>query len=199
VVKLGGSLLGTPRLDRLVRTILSCDRTRVVIVCGGGRYADGVRAAQHELGFSDALAHRLALDAMRWVGETIVDRHTELRLVEDATLIADAHAAGRIPLWTAAELRGGHRDIVENWDVTSDSLSAWLAAHLGAATLVLIKSIQVPRGEGPAQWVSRGIVDAAFAGFAERFSGEVTCIGPTDDARLAQLVMPARTRARGAA
>jgi 5-(aminomethyl)-3-furanmethanol phosphate kinase len=199
VVKLGGSLLGTPRLDQLVRTILSCNRTRIVIVCGGGLFADGVRAAQQKLGFSDALAHRLALDAMRWVGETIVDRHPELSLVEDASLVAGAHAAGRIPLWTAAELRGGHRDIDENWDITSDSLSAWLAARLGAEMLVLIKSAEVPRGEGPLQWVSQGIVDGAFARFVERFRGEVTCIGPADDARLVQLVMPARARARGAA
>jgi aspartokinase-like uncharacterized kinase len=199
VVKLGGSLLGTPRLDRVVGTILACDRAKVVIVCGGGPFADGVRAAQHKLGFGDAVAHRLALDAMRSVGEIIAERHPGLSLVENVSLIAGVHLAGRKPIWTASDLRGGHVDIVESWDITSDSLSAWLAALLGAEMLVLIKSVQVPPSQGPAHWVSAGIVDPAFTQFAKRFGGKVNCIGPADDARLEQLIVPTRAGARGAA
>jgi len=57
--------------------------------------------------------------------------------------------------------------VPENWDVTSDSLAAWLAGQLNVATLLLVKSLEI-RGPEPdvEELVRRGWVDAAFAEFA---------------------------------
>ena len=70
-------------------------------------------------------------------------------------------------------------DIRPSWDVTSDSLAAWLARHIGAQHLVLAKSCAVPAElSGDARALSAaGIVDAAFPGLVEdgAFSWRIAC------------------------
>ncbi len=65
VVKVGGSLLAdVPRLRDLLAALADGTQGACAIVPGGGPDADAVRAAQAAEGFSDAEAHRRALDAM---------------------------------------------------------------------------------------------------------------------------------------
>ena len=53
-----------------------------------------------------------------------------------------------------------------SWDVSSDSLAAWLGSHLGAEHLVLVKSVRPAKhGVAATQLSQRGIVDAAFADY----------------------------------
>jgi len=81
VVKLGGSLLADPeRLRARLRRLAAGADGPCLIVPGGGPFADAVRAAQGALGFDDALAHRLALDAMGRMAEVFLDLEPELRI-----------------------------------------------------------------------------------------------------------------------
>ena len=57
--------------------------------------------------------------------------------------------------------------IEASWDVTSDSLAAWLTSRLDASGLMLIKSVQMDELQpGIAELVRLGWVDQAFARFA---------------------------------
>ena len=54
-------------------------------------------------------------------------------------------------------------DIPASWEVTSDSLAAWLAAKLGARRLLLVKHVDAGAQAVRVQdLVARGIVDPAF-------------------------------------
>ena len=64
VVKLGGSLLGSPELKQWLDTLVTHSDGRVLIVPGGSLFADAVREAQAVSGVDDVLAQRLALLAM---------------------------------------------------------------------------------------------------------------------------------------
>ncbi|MFC7400479.1 uridylate kinase [Chelatococcus sp. GCM10030263] len=194
VVKIGGSLYGTARLDRVVAEVLAAP-VPSVIVPGGGPFADAVREAQRRLGFDDRLAHRLALDAMAQAAEALAARHARLVVAATAAEIAAAHGAGLIPIWQPHALRAGHPDIPESWDVTSDSLALWLATLRGAARLVLVKSLDVASAS-PAALAAAGIVDAAFPVFAARYDGDIVIAGPAADASLSALI--AGTVAKGA-
>jgi aspartokinase-like uncharacterized kinase len=184
VVKIGGSLYGTARLDPVLAAVLAAPLP-VVIVPGGGLFADAVRDAQKHLGFDDSLAHRLALDAMGQAAEALAARHARL-VACDLTDIGAAQAVGRIPVWQPRQLR--NPDIPESWDVTSDSLALWLARALGAARVVLVKSLDVAPPATPAALAAAGIVDAAFPVFATRFAGEIVIVGPAADVRLAAVI-----------
>lgn len=178
VVKVGGSLLSDRSRLRAVLADLAAGRDgAAVIVPGGGPFADAVRATQAALGYGDRLAHHLALDAMAHMAA--VFRAVEPRLAGPCSLAAIPAAirAGTVPVWSPAELKGGEDGIEESWSVTSDSLGLWLAARLGAARCVLVKSVPAPCEDDPEALARRGVVDAAFPHFAARFAGTIEIRG----------------------
>jgi aspartokinase-like uncharacterized kinase len=204
VVKVGGSLLGDPpRLRNLLARLADGAEGACVIVPGGGPDADAVRVAQSREGFSDAEAHRRALDAMGRTAERF--RAMEGRLVvshapwavepltgdgEVAEALSpkagrgDDAAARRPPeettalVWNPSLLRAGHPDIPETWDVTSDSLALWLATRMNAPVCTLVKSADAPAGAAPEALARAGLCDAAFPAFARRYRGAIVIQGP---------------------
>lgn len=188
VIKIGGSLCGSPRLDRILEMLVGIQHTQLVIVAGGGLFADAVRQVQALMPFDDGLAHRLALDAMAHLGEVLATRHKRLTLAASVEAIAAAHRRGEIPIWHPAELRSGHPDIAESWQVTSDSLALWLAARLGAELLVLVKSVDAIGEVTPAALSEAGIVDAAFPTYASRYAGRIVIAGPASGDDLSDIL-----------
>ncbi|MGU3360994.1 uridylate kinase [Methylobacterium sp. M6A4_1b] len=199
VVKLGGSLVAdAPRLRACLARLAAgvadsctedscvegscikdlCVEGPCVIVPGGGPLAEGVRSAQAALGFSDALAHRLALDAMGRMAEILSALEPRLVPVRDLGAFAGILAAGRVPVWDPVALQAGHPDIPETWAVTSDSLALWLAAEIGAPRCRLVKSVDRPAGADWAALARTGLVDAAFPAFAARYAGRIEILGP---------------------
>lgn len=180
VVKLGGSLVAdAPRLRACLAHLADGAAGPCVVVPGGGPFAEAVRTAQAALGVSDALAHRLALDAMGRMAEVLSELEPRLVPARDPEAIAALLASGRVPVWDPAALKAGHPDIPETWDVTSDSLALWLAAAIGAPRCCLVKSADRPAGLTDwADLAARGFVDAAFPAFAARYAGRIAILGP---------------------
>ncbi|GLS42461.1 aspartokinase-like uncharacterized kinase [Methylobacterium brachythecii] len=176
VVKVGGSLVSDPdRLRAVLASLADGAEGRAVIVPGGGPFADAVRASQASLGYSDALAHRLALDAMGQTAEVFSELEPRLAIVRS---IEAARAHDGVGLWDPVGLRDGHPDIPETWDVTSDSLALWLAGALGAARCVLVKSAACSANVSPDDLVRLGLVDRGFPDFRRYFPGEIVLRGP---------------------
>jgi aspartokinase-like uncharacterized kinase len=143
VVKLGGSLAFAPALtDWLVA--IAAGRGRAVLVPGGGPFADQVREAQRRRPFDDATAHRMALLAMEQYGLMLCGLHPALRPAKSRTEIAQLRRQELVPVWLPTAMALGRPEIEESWDVTSDSLAAWLAGALGLRHLVLVKSAAPP-------------------------------------------------------
>lgn len=172
VVKLGGSLWGAPDLRGWLTVLASARGVRVIVVPGGGPFADAVRAAQPVLGFGDRAAHRMALLAMEQYGTALADLEPRLRPARTPdALRAPPGPAVWMPLPLAEEA-----DVAESWDVTSDTLAVWLAERLGAACAVLVKSVPLPGTPCPADRVAaQGIVDPALPGRVARWGGTVWC------------------------
>jgi aspartokinase-like uncharacterized kinase len=178
VVKVGGSLLAEGRLRPVLRALAGWREARAVIVPGGGVFADAVRSAQGRLGFDDALAHRLALDAMGQMAAAFQACDPRLARLSDPSGIGACHATGRVPVWDPVLLKTGHPEIPEDWSVTSDSLGLWLACAIGARRVAILKSVDPAPGADPAALSRQGIVDGAFPAFAARFSGGIDILGP---------------------
>ena len=186
IVKLGGSLAAAGTLRTWLDVILAQGGGRAVIVPGGGDFADGVRAAQQRLRFSDRTAHRMALLAMQQYALLLQDLAPALRPCADEAQIAAALAAGGVALWLPSAMVEADPAIAESWDVTSDSLAAWLAHRLGATRLVLVKSAPAPDGPlSPERLAALGLVDPAFPAYAARAGIPVAYCGPGDAAHLA--------------
>lgn len=179
VVKLGGSLVADrSRLLAWLRHLAEGREGPCVIVPGGGPFADAVRQVQGTLGFGNALAHRLALDAMGRMAEVFQSLAPRLTVARDPAAIMAVRDAGGIPVWDPAFLRGGHPAIPESWAVTSDSLAVWLATQLRAPRCLLVKSVDGPPGATLPDLARLGLVDAAVPDFAAAYPGEIVIRGP---------------------
>lgn len=160
VVKIGGSLHDSPDLARWI-VALKLWPHRLTLVSGGGPFADAVRAAQPKLRYSDEAAHAMAVLAMEQYALALASLHgLDLAATQDE--IDALHAKGGIALWRAARMVDAARDIAPGWDVTSDSLAAWLARQSGASALLLIKSVDIGADSALESIASAGIVDPAF-------------------------------------
>jgi dihydroneopterin aldolase len=102
--------------------------------------------------------------------------------------IRAALGAGAVPVWLPYEMAVADSAIPESWDVTSDSLAAWLARRLGAARLVLVKSVAAPKPLDAATLAADGKVDAAFPRFLAAAGATLDWIGPGDEDRLHRLL-----------
>ncbi|CAN7640228.1 dihydroneopterin aldolase [Phyllobacterium sp. LjRoot231] len=138
VVKLGGSTAGHAEMLCWI-DVLASATFPLVIVPGGGPFADQVRISQKRLGYSDDAAHAMAILAMDQFGIAIAERHRQLRVARSIDEINAMLDAGSTPVWLPSSMTIGAADIPCSWQITSDSLSAWLARKLPADTLLLVK------------------------------------------------------------
>lgn len=169
VVKLGGSLMRSDAATRLLQRLPRSPEAHRIIVPGGGVFADAVRTAQTELGFTDATAHHLALLAMEMSARVLVESAPGLVGAGTPAAFDRAWQEGLTPVWLPVELTARAPDIPQTWDVTSDSLAAWLAARLQATHLVVVKSCSVPESmrQDAAALAAAGIVDPCFPRYVE--------------------------------
>lgn len=180
VVKLGGSLAGSTELKAWLEVLNHAGRGRAVIVPGGGPFADQVRRAQRDLGFDDVTAHHLAILAMEQFGRVLAALSPGLILADSRRAIEQALAGGEVALWLPVPMTLGRPEIAASWDVTSDSLAAWLAGAIGVRRLVLVKAAAPPETPVAAgELVRRGLVDPAFPGFLAASGAEACCLGPS--------------------
>jgi len=178
VIKVGGSCADSLDLRRWIGAVAAC-AGRVVIVPGGGAFADAVRAAQRVMGFDDAAAHHMALLGMEQFGRALASFDARLSPVDSIAGLRRGLRDHKVPVWLPTRMTLGAADVPASWDVTSDSLSAWLAGRLGARRLVLMKQIDLPRDFAD-RLAARGIVDQAFPRFLAASGVPALILGPAD-------------------
>ena len=179
ITKLGGSYAGSPQLRVWLDTLESC-AGRVVIVPGGGPFADAVRTAQKTIGFDDRAAHRMALLAMEQYACAIASLGRRCKLAVSAAEMHAVALEGGVPIWSPLPMALAAGELPASWELTSDSLAAWLAGALGSTRVLLVKRkrpTDIPSAE---RLAAEGVVDALFPRFL-RASGAVAHIaGPHD-------------------
>jgi 5-(aminomethyl)-3-furanmethanol phosphate kinase len=165
VVKLGGSFAFSPELRDWIKAIL-VHAGRFVIVPGGGPFADTVRMAQGQMRFDDRTAHRMALLAMEQYGHAIASMSKRLQLADSVEAVRQGLSTGKVPVWLPTRMVLADTAISQSWDVTSDSLAAWLAGRIGAERLVLVKHIETMENALLASnLVACNMIDTAFPQF----------------------------------
>jgi len=188
VIKLGGSFAFSADLGDWIAAIAGC-AGRAVIVPGGGPFADAVRAAQVQMGFDDRAAHRMGLLAMEQYGCAIKSLHEGLSLADSLDSISRGLADDQVPVWLPTPMALGASDIPPSWDVTSDSLAAWLAGKIGAERLVLVKQVEPAHGTArAADLAERNIVDTAFANFHAASGVPAFILGPKGHGAVGRLL-----------
>lgn len=145
VVKIGGGLAMVPRgLDRVCAAVARASREhRVVVVPGGGPFADAVREFDRCIGVSPDAAHWMAILAMDQYAHVLAGRIPGAILVEEPGAIADAAQPNRVAVLAPSRWMRSADILPHTWDVTSDSIAAFVAGALDAVRLVLIKPTEL--------------------------------------------------------
>ncbi len=172
VIKLGGSLLDWPGLREAFRTWRAKQAPAVdLLVVGGGKAADWIREADQLHGLGDDAAHQLAIQAMQlnallaealWPEALALTRLDSLR---DRTLLPGLWVLQAWPALSDVEQARFASLLPHTWNVTSDSIAAWLAGAINVDELVLLKS-SLPPHESIAPCAAAEYVDRYFPAVA---------------------------------
>jgi len=152
VVKVGGGLLGKAGALDLVVEALTAFRPgrRLVVVPGGGPFADAVRHMFRRVKIGEDAGHWMAVLGMDQYAHALAARAPGAALVEQPEEIAAALVAGQLPVLAPYRWLRTADPLPHSWDVTSDSIAAWVAGALGARRVVLIKPAGAAAGEADA-------------------------------------------------
>jgi aspartokinase-like uncharacterized kinase len=154
VIKIGGGLLST--IDELERVLSAVARLaasrRVLIVAGGGPFADAVREVDRRIGLTAGAAHWMAVLAMDQYAHLVASKLDRGIVVSSPREAAAALEERRVAVLAPSRWLAEVDPLPHSWDVTSDSIAAWVAGQVDARDLVLVK----PRG------AAGHLVDAYF-------------------------------------
>ena len=162
IVKLGGSLFNSPLLpiclDKLA-TLSQCES--IIIVPGGGPFADQITQAQQKYKFDDAHAHHMALLAMSQFGILLLSLCEQAIPLSYPTQKPFKPQEKMLSIWLPDNHLLEEKQIKQNWETTSDSLALWLAQQLKPKKLTLLKH-QVQHYNSIRMLSKIGTLDLAF-------------------------------------
>ena len=140
VIKIGGSLYNSEHLTEWLVAISECSPNRIIIVPGGGPFADQVRHADEKFGLKALHSHNMAVMAMQQYGELLASLCPILELAGSKNKILYAWESKKVAIWEPYELVQDECELDKTWDVTSDSLALWLADFLEVKNVLFVKS-----------------------------------------------------------
>ena len=177
VVKLGGSLCQSDALSKCLNSLEKNYRGRaVVIVPGGGAFADQVRLAQQRWQFDDKTAHCMAILAMQQMALLINGLKDGFAIARSVTGIRKQLCRQKMVIWSPDIVELDNAGVQASWDITSDSLAAWLARALSATELILVKSANIDASLSLQQLAKTNIIDQGFCDFVMQASFKIQVI-----------------------
>ncbi|WP_417381351.1 hypothetical protein [Gimesia sp.] len=165
VLKLGGSLFDLPDLkDRISEFLRHWQDRSPLLICGGGSAADLVRHwhAVHQLDATES--HWLAIAAMKLNERLLCQLLDETCLVSSQKDAEQAWEQQQIPILCAEHYLQTTTSVdfaplPASWDVTSDSIAAWVTLTWPADELILLKSLDLPAESTVASLAVVGSID----------------------------------------
>jgi aspartokinase-like uncharacterized kinase len=143
VVKIGGSLAAHPNALRILCTKVGeiAKKHRLLIVPGGGIFADVVRETEKRFQTSAYVSHKMAVLGMEQFGLLLSE------LIGDAITIAslekskDYWKSESTPVFLPSKMMFREEPLEASWDVTSDSIAAFVACRVNADAVILAKDV----------------------------------------------------------
>jgi len=142
VLKVGGSLAEYPySLEELCKKLASFAKDhKVLIVPGGGKFADMVRNFDKAYHLSNKIAHKIAILAMDQFGLFLSDI-TPNSYVSYSLEEAKNSSSGTLPIFLPSTFMFRKNPLEHSWDVTSDSIAAYIASMVNADKLILVTDV----------------------------------------------------------
>jgi len=143
VVKVGGSLAAYPEKLKSLCVELSeiSKKQKLLIVPGGGEFADTVRKYDKKFALSRIASHRMAILGMDQYGLLLSDLTPNSCAVSSLEEVKKASDSGKLPIFLPSQFMLNEDPLENSWDVTSDSITVYFAGKLGIGKVVLITDV----------------------------------------------------------
>ncbi len=127
-------------LDRVCRAVVAaaCDH-KILVVPGGGPFADAVRRFDRSFGLSPDAAHWMAILGMDQYAHVLAERMPGALLIDQPGDVFQTLKPGCVTILAPSRWMRSADVLPHSWEVSSDSIAAFIAGALDAARLVLIK------------------------------------------------------------
>ncbi len=143
VIKVGGSLALYPEKLRALCVMLSevSKNQRLIVVPGGGEFADVVRSLDKRISLSSSASHRMAILGMDQYGLLLSDLIPNSVIVSKLEEIKYFLDSGGLPVFLPSNLLLGENVLENSWDVTSDSIALFIAGKLETTKVLLVTDV----------------------------------------------------------
>jgi aspartokinase-like uncharacterized kinase len=140
VVKIGGSLF-PERAIELCESIIALNNSskspkKILVICGGGEFANKVREYDHEMDFSNTANHNTAIMCMDIIGTLLNDKIEGLETLKTLEMAESILDRGKIPVLLPANIMETHDPLEHSWRVSSDSIALYFSNLLKAKLLI---------------------------------------------------------------
>lgn len=136
VVKIGGSLFP----DYAIKLAEKLKNTNSCIVLGGGEFANLIRRYDEEINFSQEANHWTAIDCMDIIAKLVNDKVKSTKLAFSIDEVNEISDEGFTPIFVVSEFLKAEDPFECSWDVTSDSIAAYIS-HLLNANLFIVTDV----------------------------------------------------------
>ncbi|MFX1377246.1 MAG: hypothetical protein ACFFA0_15695 [Promethearchaeota archaeon] len=113
---------------------------KIIIIPGGGSFANFIRKVYSELKFTDELAHWMAIISMNYNGIELGKKFPKLQVFENYEKIKEKKKI--FCIFLPYKFLKDNDKLPHSWDVTSDSITLFLAKKLGLKECFLVKDIE---------------------------------------------------------
>ncbi|MEJ2240654.1 MAG: delta 1-pyrroline-5-carboxylate synthetase [Candidatus Bathyarchaeota archaeon] len=163
VLKIGGSLAKDPYiLKRLCNELgILAKNHRILIVPGGADFADIIREFDKKYNLSCLVTHKMAVLAMDQYGLFLSD------------LISDSYVSysleninfnkGKSPILLPSHIMFRENPLENSWDITSDSIAAYIAYLLRAEKFLIIKDVDGIFSQDPKKSIKTQLINELTA------------------------------------
>jgi 5-(aminomethyl)-3-furanmethanol phosphate kinase len=188
VLKVGGSLSSEPaKLRALIAKLDTLSKTnRLVVVPGGGEFADTVRKYDNLYSLDGHISHRMAILAMDQYGLLLSNLSSTAVIVRSFAQAVAAAGSGKLPIFLPAQVLFAEDPLENSWEVTSDSIALYIAHTLHAEKVLFVTNVDGiytdnPKNGKPATLINeispnalearnmRTSVDSALAGLLKKW------------------------------
>ena len=114
--------------------------TSSVIILGGGEFANLIRKYDAEQEFSQEVNHWTAIDCMDIMAKLVDDKVESAKLAFTVDEIEEISDEGFTPIFIVSQFLKTEDPFECSWDVTSDSIAAYVA-HLLNAKLLIVTNV----------------------------------------------------------
>lgn len=143
VIKVGGSLALYPEKLKILCSKLSAasKKQNILLVPGGGEFADVVRVVDKRFSLSDSISHQMAILGMDQYGLLLSDLTTNSKVITQLEQVKSIFDLHKLPVFLLSNLMLKNNPLENSWNVTSDSIAVYIACQLHAKKVVLMTDV----------------------------------------------------------